>query len=551
MTVKSKMPEESAAVVEMLALKLSQCAVCSQQHVQPQILPCMHSFCSACLAGERATECVSGTQCPVCGLDAAYALSGVVASDLIAVATTAIGKSDEMTCGECSSNPAQVWCRKCQVALCRPCHSVTHASRLFQGHPLEPAEGRKQHQPMPKCPAHPHEHVAFIARDGATLMCRDCVLIGAEAGGAPADLVQGARPLSEAANEARARMQAVVEVAQRRGVHVRDIQRSVAGVVGLVQGDYERTCKGITAKADSMALSVDSRHNALQAVLEEWKESEVAESERLVARLRVAKAGLGNAAQVATVVAHNTDELQALMVMGELHPHLSALAALSFPTIHDYPIRPVPTSTDCSEQMNDMATTGGGERGWGGGEQTVSRSGEGEFLPAGLHGVRKSGVICALGGSDGSRDLSMVDLLRLHVRPAMAAQVQGAEGEGEGEGGRGDGVGNADNDHGEGEWVQGVAMPATRRASACALLGDGLYVVGGWDGKEASDSVFVFRRQPGGGGGGQGGGGWGWESVAPLLHRRQALACAVLHDRLYAVGGYDGTSNLRLGKKKK
>jgi hypothetical protein len=537
------MRAESDAGVEMLALKLSQCAVCSQRHVLPQILPCMHSFCSACLAGERATECVSGTQCPVCGLDAAYAVSGVVASDLIAVATAAIGTSNEMTCGECSSNPARVWCRKCQVALCSPCHSVTHASRLFQGHPLEPAECRKQQQPMPKCPAHPHEHVAFIARDGATLMCRDCVLIGAEAGGAPADLVQGARPLSEAASEARARVQAVVEVSQRRGMHVRDIQRSVAGVVGLVQGDYERTCKGITAKADSMALSVDSRHNALQAVLEEWKESEVAESERLVARLRVAKAGLGNAAQVATVVAHNTDELQALMVMGELYPHLSALAALSFPTIHDYPIRPVPIPTDCSEQMNGMATMKRGERGLGGGEQTVSQSWEG--VPAGLNGVRNSGVICALGGSDGSRDLSGVDLLRLHVRPAMAAQVKGAEREGGGAGGAGGG--NADNDHGEGEWVQGVAMPATRRASACALLGDALYVVGGWDGKEASDSVFVFRRRPGGGGEGVGVApqGWGWESVAPLLNRRQALACAVLHERLYAVGGYDGTSNLR------
>eukprot|EP00802_Teleaulax_amphioxeia_P018492 Tamp_18685.p1 GENE.Tamp_18685~~Tamp_18685.p1 ORF type:complete len:310 (+),score=59.10 Tamp_18685:61-990(+) len=278
---------------ETLALKLGQCAVCSQQHAQPQILPCMHSFCSACLAGERATEGVSATQCPVCGLEAAYTVSGVVASDLIAVATAAAASSGDTACGECSKSVAQVWCRKCQVALCRPCHSVTHASRLFQGHPLEPAEGRQQQQrALPRCPAHPYEPVGFIARDGVTLMCRDCVLIEPSAGGAPADLVQGARPLSEVALEARARVEAVVGVAQRRAGQVRGFQRSVADVVGLVQGDYERVSNGLTVKADSLAHSVDARHVALQAVLDDWKEAEVEESERLIARLRVSKAAL-------------------------------------------------------------------------------------------------------------------------------------------------------------------------------------------------------------------------------------------------------------------
>lgn len=81
-------------------------------------------------------------------------------------------------------------------------------------------------------------------------------------------------------------------------------------------------------------------------------------------------------------------------------------------------------------------------------------------------------------------------------------------------------------------------------ASAVPLLNT-LYLCGGWDGKEASDSVFVFRRSPGAGGEGERGGGWGWATVASLLHRRQALACAVLHEALYAVGGYDGNSNLR------
>lgn len=158
---------------------------------------------------------------------------------------------------------------------------MTHASRLFQTHTFERMEERAERpRALPQCPAHPHETVSFIAQDGVTLMCRDCVLIGAGAGGAPADLVQGAIPLRDAAMLARSRLGAVVEVVQHRSVHVRDMQRSVAAVVTEVQvevlqpqpfnefasqlnlgaryvahfceclqADYERISEGIVSKA--------------------------------------------------------------------------------------------------------------------------------------------------------------------------------------------------------------------------------------------------------------------------------------------------------------
>ena len=68
----------------------SGCSSSPITHALAQILPCMHSFCSACLAGERTSEGATKSACPVCGLDAAYAVSGAVASDLIAVATAAL-----------------------------------------------------------------------------------------------------------------------------------------------------------------------------------------------------------------------------------------------------------------------------------------------------------------------------------------------------------------------------------------------------------------------------------------------------------------------------
>ena len=89
-------------------------------------------------------------------------------------------------------------------------------------------------------------------------------------------------------------------------------------------------------------------------------------------------------------------------------------------------------------------------------------------------------------------------------------------------------------------WGAAVGLPVRLRAAACVLAGGALYVVGGWDGREACQNAYVYRQCTGGSGGD-----WAWQAIAPLQRRRQALACAVVHDKVYAIGGFDGTSNLR------
>lgn len=316
-------------------------------------------------------------------------------------------------CVECASSQAQVWCNTCQVALCQKCLAVTHASRLFRSHRLERVEERGDRpRSMPMCPAHPTEVVSFIARDGVTLLCRDCVLVGEAAGGAPADLVEGAIPLRDAAMAARSRVSSIVEFSEQRAAQVRDMQRTVADVVPQMQADHSRLAASICDKADALAASVDARHDALRQMVHEWKEREVALSEKLVSNLRTTQAALHNAARVSSMIAHRTDELGALQVMGELHPHLSALCTQTVPSIQDFPISPVPApgGVDAHVQGNAAdsielgagvdATVGVGTE--SGGKQIAATlkgekaESEGAFLPAGLHG-KHGGVLCALG----------------------------------------------------------------------------------------------------------------------------------------------------------
>ena len=95
------------------------------------------------------------------------------------------------------------------------------------------------------------------------------------------------------------------------------------------------------------------------------------------------------------------------------------------------------------------------------------------------------------GGSDGLRDLAVVEILQVGAG----------------------GVGGVATRGGAAAWGAGVSLPACRRAAACALVGDSLYVVGGWDGKEACKSAFVFRPL-------SARGEWGWQAIASLQVRK-------------------------------
>ncbi len=270
---------------------------------------------------------------------------------------------------------------------------------------------------MPKCPAHPNEFVSFIARDGVTLMCRDCVLIGESAGGAPADLVEGAIPLRDAAMAARSRIGSIVDFTEQRAAQIRDMQRAVAQIVPQVQADHTRLAANISDKAEALSASVDTRHDALRQMVMDWKEDEVLQSDKLLSQLRVMHAALRNAARVSTTIAQRTDELGALQVMGEVHPHLTALCSQTVPTIHDYPISPVPTpdshshsaiAQDPMGEIGDSDTAASRERGRraitakaasvGALSHSGDRAASAAFLPAGLHGKQAEGVLCALGG---------------------------------------------------------------------------------------------------------------------------------------------------------
>lgn len=79
------------------------------------------------------------------------------------------------------------------------------------------------------------------------------------------------------------------------------------------------------------------------------------------------------------------------------------------------------------------------------------------------------------------------------------------------------------------EWTTVAPLLKARSVCGSAVIGTKLYVVGGYDGERAMDSVEVFDCVEN-----------AWRSLPPISQRRCSCSCSVLDGKLYVVGGVCG-----------
>ena len=79
------------------------------------------------------------------------------------------------------------------------------------------------------------------------------------------------------------------------------------------------------------------------------------------------------------------------------------------------------------------------------------------------------------------------------------------------------------------EWVTAAPLLRPRSVSGSAVIGNKLYVVGGYDGDRATDSVEAFDCTTN-----------TWTLMPPISQRRCSCSCAVLQGKVYVIGGVCG-----------
>lgn len=83
------------------------------------------------------------------------------------------------------------------------------------------------------------------------------------------------------------------------------------------------------------------------------------------------------------------------------------------------------------------------------------------------------------------------------------------------------------------KWYQAAEMPSRRCRAGLAVLGDKVYAVGGFNGSLRVRTVDVYDPSTD-----------QWSTCCSMEARRSTLGVAVLNNCIYAVGGFDGSSGL-------
>ena len=189
------------------------CTICQKRFKDPRLLPCLHSFCGACLrtldpylvggsdegsSNSSQSSLSSGKQqfvrtisilCPVCDIEVELPERGVreLPIDFITRKLLLLDSLNpencDVTCDLCTDNAGAVSrCMECMANVCEFCAQAHKRQRKTAGHVVldlqEAAQRGTTHLRCPVlCPKHPLEEIKMYCETCDCPVCRDCCLI--------------------------------------------------------------------------------------------------------------------------------------------------------------------------------------------------------------------------------------------------------------------------------------------------------------------------------------------------------------------------------------
>ena len=177
--------------VEDLSKHLN-CGICKRLIRSPKLLPCLHSFCQACV--ENLAKRLNPNEtlvCPVCQTDAKISRDEVntlpinfFLDNMLDIALINSSDHEPVPCSSCDAgNPATSRCVDCGEFLCERCYGVHKRIRQTKDHRiltiselLESNTGEDLHRPA-FCAIHRSEQLKYYCETCNEAVCRDCVLI--------------------------------------------------------------------------------------------------------------------------------------------------------------------------------------------------------------------------------------------------------------------------------------------------------------------------------------------------------------------------------------
>ncbi|XP_077663472.1 E3 ubiquitin-protein ligase TRIM45 isoform X2 [Eretmochelys imbricata] len=193
---------------EVRGLARTRCPLCTELFLAPKILPCLHTFCMACLE-QLEPFSVLGFQaedsdltsdgswlqdhnqpplsvlCPVCDTEVDLPPGGIndLTTDHLAMnevlLETLQAQGPGMLCDLCVDGEAVKHCPTCKANLCHFCCQAHRRQKRTASHAVVDLEDLKGYSRTEKpilCPSHPSEDLTLFCEQCEQPVCRDCVV---------------------------------------------------------------------------------------------------------------------------------------------------------------------------------------------------------------------------------------------------------------------------------------------------------------------------------------------------------------------------------------
>jgi hypothetical protein len=250
------------------------CGVCFEDYKDPQLLPCLHSFCKDCLKENLSNKII----CPFCRgeHDSNTLLPNSMLSDVVKASCT---DTIPLTCGQCISSPAEVviFCRTCDDYLCHQCKVAHEKMVAFKDHmsslvSVDDAKLLPKLKKEYKCLQHA-KFLSVYCEMCKIVICSDCALYGHRG--------HDIKPAEEAVSEVKANLTAYV--ASARGQlqvfqeHCQTIQQSEKHVTtypdelkAFITKEFDKLLEEIESRKQTLLERVDSTYDGFSKML--WAE---------------------------------------------------------------------------------------------------------------------------------------------------------------------------------------------------------------------------------------------------------------------------------------
>ncbi|XP_070549816.1 E3 ubiquitin-protein ligase TRIM56-like [Ptychodera flava] len=186
MAAEESFPEHPSEIDENFLL----CVICSERYKGAKVLPCLHSFCEACLC--KLVKKESSLTCPVCRRShdlsdkgVAGISSNIFLNDLVGLFSERDKEGESSKCEGCEEGESAKHCIECALDVCNNCAKTHVRSRVSKSHRLVPlaeynvakTADPASVQPPIYCSRHPNYETEFYCDTCAKVICLKCTAL--------------------------------------------------------------------------------------------------------------------------------------------------------------------------------------------------------------------------------------------------------------------------------------------------------------------------------------------------------------------------------------